>query len=146
MRCDGEQLLEGSCAGEAELTLILAAARTAVDAMDSTLDIEASVLRLSDMAAVSPREAAVLIARGRVPKEDTCTRDTISHTTEFDQQEQEHLHALLQWEAGIACVSSLLLRSALHSESMQEVQSEGRKLMLLLLNDVHSCDGLVTVS
>ena len=74
MRCDGEQLLEGSCAGEAELTLILAAARTAVDAMDSTLDIEASVLRLSDMAAVSPREAAVLIARGRVPKEDTCTR------------------------------------------------------------------------
>ena len=54
------------------LTFILAAARTAVEAMDSTLDMEVSVLRLSDMAAWSPREAAVLIARGRVPKEDTC--------------------------------------------------------------------------
>ena len=57
-------------------TFILAAARTAVDAMDSTLDMEYSDLRLSDAAAASPREcpreAAVLIARGRVPKEDTC--------------------------------------------------------------------------
>ena len=40
--------------------------------MDSTLDMEDSVLRLSALAAVSPSEAAVLIARGRLPKEDTC--------------------------------------------------------------------------
>ena len=53
------------------LTSILAAARTAVDAMDSTLDMED--LRLSALAAVSPSEAAVLIARGRLPNEDTCT-------------------------------------------------------------------------
>ena len=50
----------------------MAAARTAVEAMDSTLDMEDSVLRLSAAAAVSPSEAAVLIARGRLPKEDTC--------------------------------------------------------------------------
>ena len=62
--------------GTPDLTFILAAARTAVDAMDSTLDMEYSDLRLSDAAAASPRvcprEAAVLIARGRVPNEDTC--------------------------------------------------------------------------
>ena len=62
--------------GTPVLTFILAAARTAVDAMDSTLDMEYSDLRLSDAAAASPREcpreAAVLIARGRVPNEDTC--------------------------------------------------------------------------
>ena len=62
--------------GTPALTFILAAARTAVDAMDSTLDMEDSVLRLSDAAAASPRacprEAAVLITRGRVPNEDTC--------------------------------------------------------------------------
>ena len=50
----------------------MAAARTAVEAMDSTLDMDDSVLRLSAAAAVSPSEAAVLIARGRLPKEDTC--------------------------------------------------------------------------
>jgi len=41
---------------------ILAAARMAVDAMDSILDTEVSVLQLPDMAAVSLRDAAVLIA------------------------------------------------------------------------------------
>lgn len=61
------------------LTFILAAARTAVEAMDSTFDMEDSVLRLSAMAACSPREAAVLIARGRVPKEDTCARSARNH-------------------------------------------------------------------
>ena len=64
--------------GKKGLTFILAAARTAVEAIDSTLDMEVSVLRLSDMAACSPREAAVLIARGRVPKEDTCAKHACS--------------------------------------------------------------------
>ena len=56
-------MFEGSCTGEAGLMFILAAARMAVDAMDSILDTEVSVLQLPDMAAVSLRDAAVLILR-----------------------------------------------------------------------------------
>ena len=49
-----------------------AAQRTAVEAMDSTWTWRTPSCGLSDIVAWSPREAAVLIARGKVPKEDTC--------------------------------------------------------------------------
>ena len=56
--------------GEAR-TSILAAARTAVEAIDSTLDMRPSCAGVR--APVTPSRAAALLAtRGRLPNEDTC--------------------------------------------------------------------------